>query len=96
MPPAVRRLVVMGGAEAAGNITPTAEYNFHCDAEAAALTLRKFPQLVLVRCPAACLPPLPAGSRRGALCAPPAAAQGASWWLQPRHVVACSRRTAVG
>lgn len=31
----VHRLVVMGGAEGPGNVTPTAEYNFHNDAEAA-------------------------------------------------------------
>ena len=38
----------MGGAEGAGNVTPCAEYNFHCDAESAHLVMCKFPQLVLV------------------------------------------------
>ncbi|KAL4857438.1 Pyrimidine-specific ribonucleoside hydrolase RihA [Chlorella vulgaris] len=48
LPSKVGRLVVMGGAEAAGNVTPTAEYNFHCDPESAQLVLRKFPQTLLV------------------------------------------------
>jgi inosine-uridine nucleoside N-ribohydrolase len=39
----------MGGAEAVGNVTPTAEYNFHCDAEGAHVVMRKFPQLLLLR-----------------------------------------------
>ncbi|EFN51205.1 hypothetical protein CHLNCDRAFT_33132 [Chlorella variabilis] len=47
-PHRVGRLVVMGGAEGAGNVTPCAEYNFHCDAESAHLVMCKFPQLVLV------------------------------------------------
>ncbi|KAI3430533.1 hypothetical protein D9Q98_005126 [Chlorella vulgaris] len=48
LPSKVGRLVVMGGAEAAGNVTPTAEYNFHCDPESAQLVLRKIPQTLLV------------------------------------------------
>ena len=36
-PNAVKRLVVMGGAEARGNVTPHAEFNFHADPEAARL-----------------------------------------------------------
>lgn len=31
----IHALVIMGGAETRGNVTPTAEYNFYCDPEAA-------------------------------------------------------------
>jgi len=48
-PLAVARLIVMGGAEGKGNVTPTAEYNAHCDAEAAHVVMRKFREVVLVR-----------------------------------------------
>lgn len=37
--PLVQRVVVMGGAEGTGNVTPTAEYNFYNDAEAAHIVL---------------------------------------------------------
>lgn len=38
---AVKALYVMGGSAHKGNITPTAEFNFHCDPEAAHLVLKK-------------------------------------------------------
>ena len=38
---AVKALYVMGGSAHKGNITPTAEFNFHCDPEAAFLVLKK-------------------------------------------------------
>lgn len=38
---AVKSLYVMGGSAHKGNITPTAEFNFHCDPEAAFLVLKK-------------------------------------------------------
>lgn len=38
---AVKGLYVMGGAEHKGNITTTAEFNFHVDPEAAHLVLKK-------------------------------------------------------
>jgi inosine-uridine nucleoside N-ribohydrolase len=51
---AVRALYVMGGAERSGNSSVAAEYNFHCDPEAAHLVLLK------VRKPfGSCIPILP-------------------------------------
>lgn len=47
-PQKVGRLIVMGGAEKEGNVTPTAEYNFHCDPEAAHVVFRKFGEVLLV------------------------------------------------
>lgn len=44
----VARLIVMGGAESKGNVTPTAEYNWHCDPEAAHVVVRKMGKVVLV------------------------------------------------
>ena len=38
---AVKALYVMGGSAHKGNITPTAEFNFFCDPEAAHLVLKK-------------------------------------------------------
>jgi len=38
---AVKALYVMGGSAHKGNITSTAEFNFHCDPEAAFLVLKK-------------------------------------------------------
>ena len=38
---AVKALYIMGGSAHKGNITPTAEFNFHCDPEAAFLVLKK-------------------------------------------------------
>ena len=38
---AVKALYVMGGSAHKGNITPTAEFNFYCDPEAAHLVLKK-------------------------------------------------------
>lgn len=46
LPSLIKEVYVMGGAEARGNITPSAEFNFHCDPEAAHLVLRKFPHVV--------------------------------------------------
>eukprot|EP00891_Asterochloris_glomerata_P009785 jgi/Astpho2/9785/Aster-03759 len=48
LPKLVKGLYVMGGAEHKGNITTTAEFNFHVDPEAAHLVLKKFPMTVLV------------------------------------------------
>ena len=36
----VRRIVLMGGAVAGGNVTPVAEYNIHADPEAADIVFR--------------------------------------------------------
>jgi inosine-uridine nucleoside N-ribohydrolase len=49
-PRRVRRLVVMGGElRVGGNVTAAAEFNFHCDPEAAAIVLAAgFPRLDLV------------------------------------------------
>ncbi|KAK9814425.1 hypothetical protein WJX72_005766 [[Myrmecia] bisecta] len=47
-PKRVAALYVMGGAETRGNISPTAEFNFHCDPEAAHLVLKKFHNTVMV------------------------------------------------
>ncbi|KAL4422833.1 hypothetical protein ABPG75_009030 [Micractinium tetrahymenae] len=47
-PQRVGRLIVMGGAEKEGNVTPTAEYNFHCDPESAHVVFRKFREVLLV------------------------------------------------
>ncbi|KAL4448857.1 hypothetical protein ABPG77_007574 [Micractinium sp. CCAP 211/92] len=47
-PQKVGRLIVMGGAEKEGNVTPTAEYNFHCDPESAHVVFRKFRDVLLV------------------------------------------------
>ncbi|KAL0028300.1 hypothetical protein WJX79_008293 [Trebouxia sp. C0005] len=48
LPSRVKALYVMGGSAHKGNITPTAEFNFHCDPEAAFLVLKKFPQTTLI------------------------------------------------
>ncbi|KAL3143413.1 hypothetical protein ABBQ38_002237 [Trebouxia sp. C0009 RCD-2024] len=48
LPSRVKALYVMGGSAHKGNITPTAEFNFHCDPEAAHLVLKKFPQTTLI------------------------------------------------
>ena len=37
LPSKIKRLVIMGGAERQGNITPCAEFNFHADIHAAQL-----------------------------------------------------------
>ncbi|KAL6756652.1 Inosine/uridine-preferring nucleoside hydrolase domain-containing protein [Haematococcus lacustris] len=42
LPGRLERLVVMGSSEAVGNVTPTAEFNYSYDAEAAKLVLNKF------------------------------------------------------
>eukprot|EP01024_Parvocaulis_polyphysoides_P039534 TRINITY_DN3576_c1_g1_i1.p1 TRINITY_DN3576_c1_g1~~TRINITY_DN3576_c1_g1_i1.p1 ORF type:complete len:371 (-),score=21.40 TRINITY_DN3576_c1_g1_i1:356-1468(-) len=47
-PERVKSLVVMGGAEHVGNITPTAEFNFHVDPEAAHMVFNLFPSTELV------------------------------------------------
>lgn len=39
LPSKVKRLVVMGGSEGSGNVTPCAEFNFHADPEAARLVM---------------------------------------------------------
>ncbi len=44
----IHKLGVMGGAEAIGNISPVAEFNFHCDPEAARLVLHKFAMTTLL------------------------------------------------
>ncbi|DBA75224.1 TPA: hypothetical protein ACH3X1_010518 [Trebouxia sp. C0004] len=41
LPSRVKALYVMGGSAHKGNVTPTAEFNFHCDPEAAFLVLKK-------------------------------------------------------
>ncbi|GFH07110.1 nucleoside hydrolase [Haematococcus lacustris] len=43
LPGRLERLVVMGSSEAVGNVTPTAEFNYSYDAEAAKLVLNKMP-----------------------------------------------------
>lgn len=48
LPSRVKALYIMGGSAHKGNITPTAEFNFHCDPEAAFLVLKKFPQTTLI------------------------------------------------
>jgi inosine-uridine nucleoside N-ribohydrolase len=48
LPKLVKSLWVMGGSEAKGNVTPTAEFNFHCDPEAAHIVLQKFPDTKLL------------------------------------------------
>ena len=45
-PKRVKGLYVMGGSERAGNVTPSSEFNFHADPEAAHLVLKKFPRTV--------------------------------------------------
>ncbi len=51
-PQRVKEFYVMGGAERAGNVTPSSEFNFHCDPEAAHLVLKKFPHTVWQSTPA--------------------------------------------
>lgn len=67
--PTVGQLIVMGGAEREGNVTPTAEYNFHCDPESAHVVFRKFREVLLVRWAArprcSCRSESRAGSRQG-------------------------------
>ncbi|KAG1659273.1 hypothetical protein FOA52_008202 [Chlamydomonas sp. UWO 241] len=48
LPSMVERLIVMGGAHGPGNVSPHAEFNFHCDPEAAKIVLQKFPSTLLV------------------------------------------------
>jgi purine nucleosidase len=38
-PSRIQRLVIMGSAEGAGNVSPTAEFNYHCDPDAAAVVM---------------------------------------------------------
>eukprot|EP01026_Neomeris_dumetosa_P001564 TRINITY_DN103866_c0_g1_i1.p1 TRINITY_DN103866_c0_g1~~TRINITY_DN103866_c0_g1_i1.p1 ORF type:complete len:324 (+),score=39.67 TRINITY_DN103866_c0_g1_i1:95-1066(+) len=47
-PKRIKSLVVMGGSEHVGNITPTAEFNFHMDPEAAHMVFNLFPTTELV------------------------------------------------
>lgn len=47
-PKRLKQVVVMGGAEAIGNATPTTEFNFYFDPEAAYLVLRRFRNITLV------------------------------------------------
>lgn len=42
LPELVHSLTIMGGAETGGNVTPTAEFNFFCDPEAAHLVSPSF------------------------------------------------------
>lgn len=92
LPSKIAALYVMGGAAGPGNITPTAEFNFYCDPEAAAAVLRNFPQLTLVCWQCCVRSVLPWGwvdewlsrsehSKRGAFIA------GRHQWLRVRMIV---------
>jgi len=48
LPSLLKSLTIMGGCEDGGNVTPTAEFNFHCDPEAAQLVLASFRGVQLV------------------------------------------------